>query len=446
MGPILMGGHWTLAPPGTHKLRLLSDDDTLTHSDKQLKRNLSFVWKAPDAPRGDFRFHITVVQSYFVHWAGVESLVVRDRSRGSGTGGNVATMKEWDLASLLQERLRAKTTGPWRALEPTATSGAAPSYGSQETPTALVHALPEGTGSETLAPLGKVHLKEQQVAETSSSQPFTPQQSVTASRLGVHHEAANNSPRMEKTSNHEGTSEGFLLESILHLTSTGSTPVPQTGLWSLPSWISQTKTDFLDHSQGADQQQTQTRWAQRPTPTPGAPQTVLFSRVYPASPRSDDKNLTPAASAVNTESPNFVPTASAHLHPHLNLHLIQHPLLCPQLHVIHPASSLLFTPLHVQQGYQRKPPPLSQAPHQPLQEINPQPRQPFLLFPHRHPSPVPPTQPFSSPSRPHLLHSLLSNHHLAPVAIGPLCGRELLLPFPLHQHSLPPPPPLQLLP
>ena len=56
MGPILMGGHWTLAPPGTHKLRCVSDDDTLTHSDKQLKRNLSFVWKAPDAPMGDFQF------------------------------------------------------------------------------------------------------------------------------------------------------------------------------------------------------------------------------------------------------------------------------------------------------------------------------------------------------------------------------------------------------
>lgn len=56
MGPILMGGHWTLAPPGTHKLRCVSDDDTLTHSDKQLKRNLSFVWKAPDAPMGDFKF------------------------------------------------------------------------------------------------------------------------------------------------------------------------------------------------------------------------------------------------------------------------------------------------------------------------------------------------------------------------------------------------------
>lgn len=56
LGPILMGGHWTLAPPGTHKLSCVSDDDTLTHSDKQLKRNLSFVWRAPDAPMGDFKF------------------------------------------------------------------------------------------------------------------------------------------------------------------------------------------------------------------------------------------------------------------------------------------------------------------------------------------------------------------------------------------------------
>lgn len=56
MGPILMGGHWTLAPPGTQKLRCVSDDDTLTHSDKQRKRNLSFVWKAPDAPMGNFKF------------------------------------------------------------------------------------------------------------------------------------------------------------------------------------------------------------------------------------------------------------------------------------------------------------------------------------------------------------------------------------------------------
>lgn len=56
IGPILIGGYWILAPPGTQKLHCVSDDDTLTHSDKQLKRNLSFVWKAPDSPMGDFKF------------------------------------------------------------------------------------------------------------------------------------------------------------------------------------------------------------------------------------------------------------------------------------------------------------------------------------------------------------------------------------------------------
>ncbi|KAJ4949091.1 hypothetical protein JOQ06_020609 [Pogonophryne albipinna] len=81
LGPVLVGGSWTLTPPGTHTLRCLSEGDTLTHSDKHLKRNLSFVWRAPDAPMGDIRFYLTVVQSYFVYWAGIESAVVRDGSR-----------------------------------------------------------------------------------------------------------------------------------------------------------------------------------------------------------------------------------------------------------------------------------------------------------------------------------------------------------------------------
>lgn len=55
-GVLLEGGSWALTPPGTHTLHCMSEDDTLTHSDKQLKRNLSFVWKAPDAPMGDIKF------------------------------------------------------------------------------------------------------------------------------------------------------------------------------------------------------------------------------------------------------------------------------------------------------------------------------------------------------------------------------------------------------
>ncbi|XP_058480781.1 uncharacterized protein LOC131456452 [Solea solea] len=81
IGPVLVGGSWTFTPPGTHTLRCLSEGDTLTHSDKQLKRNLSFVWRAPDVPMGDIRFYITVVQSYFVYWAGIKSEVVRDGSQ-----------------------------------------------------------------------------------------------------------------------------------------------------------------------------------------------------------------------------------------------------------------------------------------------------------------------------------------------------------------------------
>ncbi|XP_019711736.1 flocculation protein FLO11 isoform X2 [Hippocampus comes] len=87
-GPVLVRGSWTLAPPGTHTLRCLSEGDTLTHSDKQLKRNLSFVWRAPDAPVGDIRFYVTVVQSYFVYWAGIKSAVVRDGSQSLWTGRN----------------------------------------------------------------------------------------------------------------------------------------------------------------------------------------------------------------------------------------------------------------------------------------------------------------------------------------------------------------------
>uniref|UniRef100_A0A3P8PL42 Reelin domain-containing protein n=1 Tax=Astatotilapia calliptera TaxID=8154 RepID=A0A3P8PL42_ASTCA len=82
-GPLLVGGSWILTPPGTHTLCCLSEGDTVTHSDKQLKRNLSFVWRAPDSPVGDIRFYITVVQSYFVYWAGIESGLVRDKQTPS---------------------------------------------------------------------------------------------------------------------------------------------------------------------------------------------------------------------------------------------------------------------------------------------------------------------------------------------------------------------------
>ncbi|KAJ0006087.1 hypothetical protein NQD34_013360, partial [Periophthalmus magnuspinnatus] len=88
MGGVLVGGAWTLTPPGTHAIRCVSDSDTVTHSDKQLKRNLSFVWRAPDKPAGDVRFYITVVQSYFVYWPGITSPVLHDGSRSRWRGNS----------------------------------------------------------------------------------------------------------------------------------------------------------------------------------------------------------------------------------------------------------------------------------------------------------------------------------------------------------------------
>lgn len=46
---------------------------------------------------------ITVVQSYFVHWACIESPVVLDQSRGPGSGSNITSVDEWNSPSLLQE-------------------------------------------------------------------------------------------------------------------------------------------------------------------------------------------------------------------------------------------------------------------------------------------------------------------------------------------------------
>ncbi|XP_056104738.1 uncharacterized protein LOC130083755 [Rhinichthys klamathensis goyatoka] len=79
----VVGGKFTLHPPSTHTLSCLGTDDTVTHSDKTLKRNLSFSWRAPTQPSGDLRFYITLVQSYFVSWSRIRSPVVHDGTRSS---------------------------------------------------------------------------------------------------------------------------------------------------------------------------------------------------------------------------------------------------------------------------------------------------------------------------------------------------------------------------
>uniref|UniRef100_A0A8C6JM98 Uncharacterized protein n=1 Tax=Melopsittacus undulatus TaxID=13146 RepID=A0A8C6JM98_MELUD len=81
-------GTFILIPPGSKLLTCFEDGDTVTHSDKSLKRNLSFVWKAPDQPIGDIKFFISVVQSYFVYWAKIESAIVAHRGQNKMPAGS----------------------------------------------------------------------------------------------------------------------------------------------------------------------------------------------------------------------------------------------------------------------------------------------------------------------------------------------------------------------
>ncbi|XP_060922617.1 reelin domain-containing protein 1-like [Limanda limanda] len=171
-GPVVMGGSWTLTPPGTHTLRCLSDGDTLTHSDKQLKRNLSFVWRAPDAPMGDIRFYITVVQSYFVYWAGIESAVVHDGSRRSVSGsktpkvdGETSALQEYEVAALPALRAYSASNKPTnQAANPATTTG---------------HSLPGSSGTQryrslepvTRPSLGRDHLTNQAAIQPSPTYP-----------------------------------------------------------------------------------------------------------------------------------------------------------------------------------------------------------------------------------------------------------------------------------
>ncbi|XP_053887141.1 reelin domain-containing protein 1 [Malaclemys terrapin pileata] len=71
-----VAGTFVFIPPGSKLLTCFEDGDSVTHSDKSLKRNLSFVWKAPAQPIGDIKFFLSVVQSYFVYWVRIESAIV----------------------------------------------------------------------------------------------------------------------------------------------------------------------------------------------------------------------------------------------------------------------------------------------------------------------------------------------------------------------------------
>ncbi|XP_050952887.1 reelin domain-containing protein 1 isoform X2 [Labeo rohita] len=106
----VVGGEFTLHPPSTHTLSCLSTDDTVTHSDKMLKRNLSFSWRAPTQPSGDLRFYITLVQSYFVYWSRIRSAVVHDGTRSSQITDSITGQPMVNTTASLLEKIGKHTS------------------------------------------------------------------------------------------------------------------------------------------------------------------------------------------------------------------------------------------------------------------------------------------------------------------------------------------------
>ncbi|KAM6220984.1 reelin domain-containing protein 1 [Rhynchocyon petersi] len=117
-------GTFVFIPPHSKLMTCSEEADTVTHSDKSLKRNLSFVWKAPKQPVGDVRFLVSVVQSYFVYWARIESTVVSQQTHSS-------------VHSASHVEVRPLRSAPWQM--PAHLEGAAPA------PSALITLLQQHT-------------------------------------------------------------------------------------------------------------------------------------------------------------------------------------------------------------------------------------------------------------------------------------------------------------
>ncbi|XP_028024097.2 reelin domain-containing protein 1 [Balaenoptera acutorostrata] len=75
-----IAGTFAFTPPHSKPMACFEEADTVTHVDKSRKRNLSFAWRTPAHAVGDVRFLLSVVQSYFVYWARIESPVVSQQT------------------------------------------------------------------------------------------------------------------------------------------------------------------------------------------------------------------------------------------------------------------------------------------------------------------------------------------------------------------------------
>ncbi|XP_028658878.2 reelin domain-containing protein 1-like [Erpetoichthys calabaricus] len=105
-------GSFIVFPSESKLLQCQKSGDSVTHSDKSLKRNLFFVWKAPALSVGDIQFYVSIVQSYFIYWARINSTVVRDVTPKGTTpaalqNGQFSTSGDWTANSSLTRTTEA---------------------------------------------------------------------------------------------------------------------------------------------------------------------------------------------------------------------------------------------------------------------------------------------------------------------------------------------------
>ncbi|KAF3818593.1 hypothetical protein GH733_012010 [Mirounga leonina] len=84
-----IAGTFVFIPPHSKAMACFQEADTVTHSDKSRKRNLSFEWKAPAQPGGNITFLLSVVQSYFIYWERIESSVVSQQTHRGAHRANI---------------------------------------------------------------------------------------------------------------------------------------------------------------------------------------------------------------------------------------------------------------------------------------------------------------------------------------------------------------------
>ncbi|XP_048457129.1 reelin domain-containing protein 1-like [Rhincodon typus] len=94
-----VAGTFILISSGSKLLKCSEDGDTVTHSDKSLKRNLSFIWKAPEQLTGDIKFFVSAVQSYFIYWTRIESGLISDQKQNYSIAMQNEELKEIFQAS-----------------------------------------------------------------------------------------------------------------------------------------------------------------------------------------------------------------------------------------------------------------------------------------------------------------------------------------------------------